>query len=411
MVPSPLTPRWLNNFSIDALAASFDVEYWDCGAICDIKFEAAEVVDRPYVRTIGSLKDLEENLKRLPKDAVMISQIHLEANNYKVHKLIARYNPYRVWIFFWANAITENTVLVPQNIQAENNESPLTPTKVGVLKRIKRLLYKSRPIYYIGKYIRYKGDYRFKQMVSIDKQMDRIKKNRDLYKHEYIIDVRPNQEYSINHPDFEKYLQLIQSDNTPLISGKYIVFLDSFFPFHPHLRTENPSVDFDALVEHYFNSLNQFFDKIEKAYDCEVVIAGHPTAQFSSRNPYGKRKVVYFKTAELVKEAFAVCLHSSFSVSFAFLFDKPFCLLTNAAIRQSSNQCSNLQMYSKVFEHPLVDTDIIEDVRDIFAPTKPEIRDGYNNMFFDIDNRKLNAELLVENIERIHNDIINNQNK
>lgn len=406
MVPSPLTPRWMSNFCIDALANVFDVEYWDCGAICAIKFDASKVLERPYVYTIHTLQDLENNLNRLPADAVMFSHIHLEADNYKVHKLIAKYNPYRVCINFWANAITENTKLLPERQVSDAEGSMVHYEKVGLLKKLKRFLFKSRVFLYLGKYIRYKGDYRFKQLVSIDRQMRMIRKQVALYKHEFIIDVRPGGDYSINHPDFEKYITLVQSEQPPLIAGKYIVFLDQNFPYHPHLKTENPSVDFDALVEPYFNSLNRFFDKLEDTYKCKVVIAGHPTAQLNGEKPFGTREVICFKTAELVKDSKAVCLHSSYSVSFAFLFDKPFCLLTNKAVRQSSNQSAALRNYSRAFEHPIIDTDDIDDVSGVFIPTKREIRDGYNNLFFDMKNHKLNTDLLVENVERIHNKIL-----
>ena len=407
MVPSPLTPRWLNNYCIDALSNEFEVEYWDCSAICALKFESAEKVDREYVFTINTLKELEDNLRRIPQDSVMISNIHPEADNYNVHRLIAKYNPYRVYFSFWSNTIDESLQFnngKEKNLQS--NEENITSKHESLFRRVKHALYKNRAFLYISKFIRFKGDHRFKQFASTEKQMRMVRKNLSLYKGEFVIDVLPNKEFSINHPDYEKYLTIQRADAKPIVKGRYVVFLDSFFPYHPHLRTEDPRVDFNALVQPYFASLNSFFDKIEQYYQCEVVVAGHPSAQFIETNPYGKRKVFYNKSAELVKDSIGVCLHASYSIAFAILFDKPVCLMTNEALRKASNPRATLAAYSKVFHQPIVDTDTCKEAGSALTPFDPKIRQGYIDTFFDTKNNKLNAELVPIHINKIHEYIV-----
>lgn len=410
MVPSPLSPRWMSNFCIDALANQYDVEYWDCSAICEIKFEANEIVERPYVYIINSLNDLENNLKRLPCDAVMISHIHHEAKgNYNVHKLIAKYNKYRVFFNFWGNMISASLNLIPNNNVTENNVAIIQRKHTDLYRKIKRFLYSIRPILYFKEFLKTQGDYRYKNFVSVDKQLRTSRKNIALYDYQFVVDVLPHKEFSINHPDYEKYLTINRSQETALVKDDYVVFLDSGFPFHPHLKTENPEVDFDALAPEYFSSLNSFFDRIEQQYKYEVVIAAHPSAKNLKKNPFGKRKVFYNKSAELVKNSKAVCMHASYSIAFAVLFNKPICLMSNAAIRRSSNMITTLDTYSKVFHLPIVDIDGHNEMEHIFQPLLPEIRDGYINLFFDTTNTKLNTELIPDYIKKIHNQIVEMQ--
>ena len=401
MVPSPLTQRWLINFCIDRLAQEYVLEYWDCSAICAIKLNAEEIVNREYVRTIKTLTDMELSLRLLPKDTIMISHIHLEADNYKVHKLITKYNKYRVYFNFWSNSVN-NLDLVPKESQICKENNLLFNNKKSVIKEIKNKLYKFRPILYICKYIRFKGDGRFKHWVSLDRQMHLAQKNLALYNYEFVIDVLPHTQFSINHPDYEKYLIASRNELEPLLKTNYIVFLDSYFPFHPHLKIENPNINFEKLVEPYFNSLNSFFDKIEEQYKCEVVISAHPSAKALEHNPFHDRKVFYNKSAELIKDCVGVCMHASYSVSYPILFDKPICLMTNRALRQASNQSVTLGKYSEVFKLPIVDTDIYINKNDLFTYVDKTIRMRYIDLFFDKDNKNPNSELISMHIKKIY---------
>ena len=405
MVPSPLTPRWLNNFCIDSIAEEFIVEYWDCSAICAIKFDAAEIIDRPYIKTISSLNNFETLLKGVPKDAIMISHIHLEADNYKVHKLISKYNKYRVYFNFWSNAITENLNLDYDDVDKENYNLTYK-NRQNIFRQVKCFLFKFRPFLYVGKYLRYRGDYRYRQFVSIERQKKSINKSIALYDTEFVIDVLPRKQFSINHPDYENFLMINRLQDPPLVNSKYVVFLDSFFPFHPHLKTEDPNIDFDSLVVPYFASLNKFFDKIEKQYNCEVVIAAHPSAKCMRENLYGKRKVFYNKSVQLVKDSIAVCMHASYSIAYPILFNKPISLMSNIALQFASNPIATLNVYSKVFRIPIVDIDKNPQRYEFFTSFPPQIRQGYINMFFDVENQKLNSELVPMHIRKIHQQII-----
>ena len=398
MIPSALTERWQGMFCMDALANRFDFEYWDCSDICQPSFESSTSLDRYYARKISSVSEMEENLRRLPKDTVIFSHIHLEGYNYKLHKLISSYIRNRVYIDFWANRIS---LFVDGDVQKDCKAS-----KQSLLKKIEPTLKKIPLLYYLVKYFELGGGSKYVSFRDEDRKLRRYYKAVPLY-NRFLITVKPHTTYSINHPDYEKYLSVKENTERPLVDGRYVVYLDQCFPMHPSLKTENPDVDFESLAPSYYESMNRFFEKVERQYGCDVVIAGHPIANYE-KNPFGGRKIIYFKTAELVASSVAVLIHCSFSVSFPILFDKPFCILSNSAIRNATEIRNNIERFSSVFKQTIIDTDNDVDVEDIFQPLSREVRERYINMFFDTSIKEKNSELLTNHIISIHDKILVN---
>ena len=398
MIPSALTERWQGMFCMDALAKSFDFEYWDCSDICHPSFESSTSLNRNYARKISNVTEMEENLRRLPKDTVIFSHIHLEGYNYKLHKLISSYIRNRVYIDFLAYRIS---LFVDGDVQKDCKAS-----KQSLVKKIEPTLKKMPLLYYLVKYLELGGGSKYVAFRDEDRKLRRYYKAVPLY-NRFLITVKPHSNYSINHPDYEKYLSVKENNEFPLVDGRYVVYLDQCFPMHPSLKTENPDVDFESLAPSYYDSMNRFFEKVERQYGCEVVIAGHPIANYE-KNPFGGRKIIYFKTAELVASSVAVLIHCSFSVSFPILFDKPFCILSNSAIRNATEVRNNIERFRKCFEQPIIDTDNVVDVEGIFKPLGREIRERYINMFFDTSVKEKNNEILANHIISIHDKIVAN---
>lgn len=398
MVPSALTERWQSMFCSDELSKFFDLEYWDCSKICRPFFEASSVLKRCYSRIINDFPDMESNLSRLPKDVVIISHIHLEGFNYKLHKLISSYNRNRVYIDFWANRIS--LFVESSKDYAENVKKDLKKKSVW-----EKLLRTFPSIDCLVKFMEYKGGPEFRKYRDEKRKLRRYYKAVPLY-NRFLISVKPHMRYSINHPDYEKYLSVVNGGNKSLVDGRYTVFLDQCFPCHPTLKSENPDIDFEALAQPYYSSLNSFFDKIEKEYNCRVVIAGHPVANYG-QNPFCGRPIFYFKTAELVASSIAVLMHCSFSISYPILFDKPVCLIANKALLQATEIRSNINKFSIAFKKDIIDTDCIADVSESLTPIDEMIRKQYIDMFFDTSIKERNDQLLVRHIESIHETIVN----
>lgn len=399
MIPSALTERWQKLFCMDALSSIFDLEYWDCSRISNPSFNASVFLQRDYTREIIDFNDMEKQLRRLPKDVVIFSHIHLEGYNYNLHKLISSYNKNRVYVDFWANSVSSFINITQQEAQDKNNRK----SRCQLSNRLYRLLEKVPPLLYAVKYIEYGGGNDFRAFIDEKRKLRRYYRAVPLY-NRYLITVKPRMQYSINHPDYEQYLNIIKNPEKPLIEGRYVVFLDQCFPSHPSLKTENPDVDFEALAEPYYRSINGFFEKVEKRYDCKVVIAGHPIANYGI-NPFGGRPVFFFKTAELVYNSIAVILHCSFSISFPLLFNKPICFIANKALLRATEIRNNVRRFGIAFDKTVIDTDLVGDISNVFSLIDNTIREKYIDTFFDINISEDNKTLLKNHIISIHHKI------
>ena len=121
----------------------------------------------------------------------------------------------------------------------------------------------------------------------------------------------------INTHDNDKFLSLTNSET--LIKGNYAVFHDEDFVSHPDLTVfGHKTID----SERYYTLINSFFSKIERQFNLEVIIAASPKSVYDI-NPFNNRKILYGKTAHLVKFCNLSLVVASVSVSFAVLYKKP----------------------------------------------------------------------------------------
>ncbi|QDD13373.1 hypothetical protein FIT61_02715 [Candidatus Methylopumilus rimovensis] len=123
----------------------------------------------------------------------------------------------------------------------------------------------------------------------------------------------------INFSDYEDFLRIKVKDKNSIVNYKYAVFIDQNLPYHLDFELLNlPTV----TAKKYYKSLNNFFSLIEKQYKIRIVIAAHPTADIKKSEFYG-RQVFKMQTAELIKDAEFVLMHTTSAVSFAILNFKP----------------------------------------------------------------------------------------
>ena len=139
----------------------------------------------------------------------------------------------------------------------------------------------------------------------------------DFDKH-VLASVKPR-EIAINSNDYEAYLSL-ENDQERLVAGRYILFIDIFFPLHPDMPYFYGIQDVDSKP--YLTSLNQFFSMIEKKYQMPVVIALHPKSLYTDVDFEGRRTYKY-KTHSLIKDADIVLSHGSTSTTLAVVYNKP----------------------------------------------------------------------------------------
>jgi hypothetical protein len=140
----------------------------------------------------------------------------------------------------------------------------------------------------------------------------------------------------INSYDYDVYLQYLNQNNSKCQPDhEYCVFLDEAATHHP---------DFDIIgVKHidenrYYHSMNKLFDKIEKETGYKVIIAAHPRSKYEQTpDVFGKREIIKGKTIELVANSSLVVAHSSTSINFAVLFNKPILIVETSDMQKRGN--------------------------------------------------------------------------
>lgn len=123
---------------------------------------------------------------------------------------------------------------------------------------------------------------------------------------------------AINHPDYESY-KFRNHEN--IIEGDYIVFCDNYFPFHSDLTH---FYKFKRLPDgkKYQKTMTRYFDYLEERYKMPVVIAAHPKSDYEGCE-FGSRRIIKYRTDDLVYHSKMVTLHVCNSISYSILGDKP----------------------------------------------------------------------------------------
>lgn len=127
----------------------------------------------------------------------------------------------------------------------------------------------------------------------------------------------------INQQDWERAREI--GSLKSLVTYKYAVFCDQFFPEHPDFEYLGGINRIDEIKIKYRNELNSFFDYLEKKYSVRIVIAAHPKSNYKG-DEFGGRDIIRGKTMELVKNAEFSVVHGSMSISYSVLFNVPIIL-------------------------------------------------------------------------------------
>jgi len=120
--------------------------------------------------------------------------------------------------------------------------------------------------------------------------------------------------------DYGVYIDEL-SEKENLIKGKYVVFLDEYWPYHEDWVLIGKQL---ITPEKYYPKMCELFDYVEASLGCKVIIAAHPRSKYEDKpGIYGERTIIKGKTVKLVKNAQLVIAHDSLSLNFANLFEKP----------------------------------------------------------------------------------------
>ncbi|QQT53205.1 hypothetical protein I6I98_23660 [Sphingobacterium multivorum] len=306
----PLTDKVVKDFYFSILNDNgFQVEYWDLSMIYFPSVLQDRLDDKRIIK-IGNKSELVLKLDACQiKECFFVLHITYE---YRVLDLFRLLTKYDCTISFFARG-----ALPVSNRESTWEEKILKSLNPGTLARFAKNKYAGvlKRIGYIKPYdiVFSAGNFGYLTVgiaADIEKRQSKI--------------------IAINSHDYDAALENLSE--TPIIEGKFCLFLDEYLPLHPDFKLLGiKSVDADE----YYATLNRFFDVIEEKYQLQIVIAAHPKAEmYKSKNPFNGRKVVFGKTSQLTRDCEFVLAHISTSQSFAVLNKKPVITLTTEAIKK-----------------------------------------------------------------------------
>jgi hypothetical protein len=361
LIRMPLTARDVNRFGFEILKAhGFGVKVYDLSDLVNRK----ALLKNPIISDITNYQICKINsylslIKELEKDAshsIFIDFLagfsEFDLSNEKIFRILKRFDvKYSI-----VSAGNLPTVLISNKFKPWSNriKSALNPKLLSnfLAVNVTSFLRMHSSIYPLPEII-FSG--------NSESKSSYIKK----YK------IPQNKVTSINSLDYDIYLQYLNQNNSKYQPGyDYCVFLDEAVTHHP---------DFDIIgIKHidanrYYHSMNSFFDIIEKETGFKVIIAAHPRSKYEQTpDVFGKRRIVKGKTIELVANSSLVVAHSSTSINFAILFNKPILIVKTDDMRKKGNLDITDTMAEAIGSKPVnVDKDSLNNIS--FRPD-----DGFN---------------------------------
>lgn len=394
--PCELSQRWITYYCLDELCNDFDIEYWDCSAIVTA-YTSGKMqypIKRDYLVVIKSLQMFKALMERLPKDTVLITEIHYNQFTLEFHRIQSSFFPRYAHINFYAN--TQLHLSKRTEEPSRQNRSMLTEIVHKAVQRVEYYSYKLPKMQDLIWRLHHYRDPDYTEKAA-------IRKIGKWYKGVWGMSSAKGSKRRINHPDYEQYLK----DKDFANLTRNVVFVDNFFPYHPEISYCERELDVESVAQSYYSSLNAFFDKLEQTYNCHVVIAAHPSSIFNG-NPFDGRKIYYGETSSLIRDCEMVCMHTSNAFSYVVLYNKPVALLYNKAFKQAHFQMQRLEYCSEQFSLPLINTDNKDiNLTKIFNQVNADIRNNYINDY--LADEKLsanNAELITRYLVEFHEQLL-----
>jgi hypothetical protein len=326
LISIPLTTRDVNRFGFEILKKhGFYVKIYDFSDLINRKvlFKNSVVSEATnyHICKINSYKSLTEELEKDVSHSIFVDMIvglsEFSLSNEEIFRIFKRYGiKYCI-----VSAGNLPPMLPPDSFKYWSNrlKSALNPRLLSnfLAANITSFLRMHSSIYPLPEII-FSADSEVKSYY--------IKK----YK------IQQNKIIPINSFDYDIYLQYLNQNNSKYLSDyEYCVFLDEAATHHP---------DFDIMgIKHidenrYYSSMNKLFDIIEKEAGFKVIIAAHPRSKYEQTpDVFGKREIIKGKTIELVANSSLVVAHSSTSINFAVLFNKPILIVKTSDLQKRGN--------------------------------------------------------------------------
>lgn len=385
LVESPFTKRDFERFGIEILRSNFSVKVFDFSNYIDSEFNKHHEVDRyvvPELKTFSNTDSLSleiENSKN--NDNVVIDYLSTDPRAFIIRKHFKIIN---------SRFVTIQNGLIPIS-PTESSLLPQLKSKKFSFREIKKLILKN--FYKSFKNSKHESDI----IVVSGKEGDRRVDNsiQKIYSHSF---------------DYDIYIQN-KKKITVLDPGPYSVFLDEDMIFHSDYLHDGFKPPMKS--KKYYSTLNIFFDWIESNLGVKVIWALHPRSKFEPNDEIFKGRFVYkFKTFDLVANSKFVLLHSSTSISFPILFEKPLVFMTMKDLNASWIG-PRINFRASCFGKKPLFIDNVKDYESNFSENldiNHELYKSYKDNYIKYPGTKdkLSWEIFSEEIQKIKSEIISN---
>lgn len=201
--------------------------------------------------------------------------------------------------------------------------------------------------------------------------------------------------------DNDKYLE-VNKKALEFSEEKFFIFTDQFLDGHPdHLKTEKKY----PVTQKYFDSINYLIKQIKEQTGYKCYIACHPRRINGSELNFIADKYLYYKTAELSREAKFILGHYSISFNFAILWNKPVILVVTDELLNNERLYPTICKTQKLFGCPMINADnkeILPEVKQIVnSKINKELYNEFilNHISFNKEENRNTLEIIYENIQ------------
>jgi hypothetical protein len=372
MTNNYFTQKHYNDLFVGQISKEYNIEIWSLLKLDVIRFNKLENFKFPdklkETVYIQNYDELNMRLKELGQRPIIITSYFNSKKFSNVYKTLNKYNSIVIDIY------KEGLV------RKLENKSYIGDKNTGLIKRIKSILFsidQLRKIYWKTKYGSEMVDY---CLTPPNLQLVPAKK--------YI---------PIHHVKYDEFLKT--KEENPVVKGNYAVFLDSNLPYLSDIILYNDEISVEPTK--YYSLLNKLFRYIEMEFNIEVIIAPHPKAEYTEKL-FNGRKIIKYKTANLIDNSHFVLTHDTTSNVNAILSHKPLVFLYYQEMLETGSKIIGKTTieYSKLLEAPLID---LEGTYRF----EPIINEKAYKKFIDkfiINNQntyKTNEELILEFLKKL----------
>lgn len=319
----PYSTRRRKLFYIDELiSAGYNVAVWDVSQFVFPGMKVTDEITENYLKKLYTLENLKESLNNIDiDDTIFFVECVDNWKTRKVFALLSKYKCVTIRMDLYANTIIKETL-------SQKLKRFLSSCFFKIIRG--KIFFIAKKLYNKRHHIQFPCYFLSSSAIV-------------------------NRTHAINHPDYEQYKFL---PHPPVIKGEYIVFLDTYFPYHPDLKHfyQFNSNNITACAKKYHDSLNNFFSFLEKKYKMPIIIAAHPKSEYTGKEFWG-REIIKYQTNNLVTNASLVVMQTSNSISYVALANKPIVFILTDASNQIPRYKYATQTLAQLFDKNVYNID------------------------------------------------------